>query len=345
MANDEDTSVPAPGTYDPTGLVHAHVLDGRGGATSLRTWDEVVAWTPADGVLWLNLDYSMPQAAQWLASPATGIADTVREALVDTDPRPRATIIGGDDLLVIVRGINVNAGHALEDMISIRGWFQPSRVITLRRRRSRSVKSISEDLERGSGPRDTGELLATLVDRIVEHVGTHVDTLGDEIAAAEDAVLGASRRGGDLRGQLADQRRRAIALRRFLGPQREALAKLAMIVQLRWLAGDAHARLAQNADRMARTVEELDAARDRAAVTQEELQSRLAELTNQRLYVLSVITAVFLPLGFVCSLLGVNVGGVPFQHDGWAFWALCGTFVVGVALQFYIFKKRGWFGR
>jgi zinc transporter len=58
-------------------------------------------------------------------------------------------------------------------------------------------------------------------------------------------------------------------------------------------------------------------ARDRAVVTQEELQSKIGEATNQRLYVLSIITAVFLPLGFVCSLLGVNVGSVPLQHDDW----------------------------
>jgi zinc transporter len=99
------------------------------------------------------------------------------------------------------------------------------------------------------------------------------------------------------------------------------------------------------ADRMTRTIEELDAARDRAAVTQEELASRLTELTNQRLYVLSIITAVFLPLGFVCALLGVNVGGVPYKQSDWAFWALCGLFVVGVAIQLWVFRRKGWLGR
>ncbi len=338
--HDEDTARPI-GAYDPTGFVHAYVLDGKGGGKQLAGWPDIAAWRPADGVLWVNLDYSMEVAARWLVDEA-GLDATVREALTDSDPRPRATAYD-DNLLVIARGINVNTGAALEDMISIRGWFEPTRVLTLRRRRSRSVKSIGDDLQRNLGPRTTSELLATLIDRIVEHVGTHVDSLGDEIAAAEDEVLG-ERRGNDLRGKLADQRRRAIALRRFLAPQREALGKLA-VTGVPWLDEVARGRLAQNADRMTRTVEELDAARDRAAVTQEELQSRLAELTNQRLYVLSVMTAVFLPLGFVCSLLGVNVGGVPLQNASWAFWALCGVFVVGVAIQLWIFKIRGWLGR
>src|SRR5690606_2579944 len=93
----------------------------------------------------------------------------------------------------------------------------------------------------------------------------------------------------DLRAQIADHRRRAIALRRFLGPQRDALARLPQIA-LPWFEPAHRARVAEQADRMTRSIEELDAARDRAAVTQEELASRLTEMTNQRLYVLSLIT-------------------------------------------------------
>ena len=131
---------------------------------------------------------------------------------------------------------------------------------------------------------------------------------------------------------------------RTSGPQREAFGKLAQI-QVPWLDATARARIVESADRMTRTVEELDAARDRAAVNQEELQSKIAEATNQRLYVLAIITAVFLPLGFVCSLLGVNVGGVPLQHDDWAFWALCGALALVVTIQIWFFRRRGWFGR
>ena len=93
---------------------------------------------------------------------------------------------------------------------------------------------------------------------------------------------------------------------------------------------------------MLRAVEELDAARDRAAVTQEELSSRMGELTNKRLYILSIITAVFLPVSFVCGLLQVNIGGVPLRDAPWAFWALLGLLTLGVAIQIWIFRRRGW---
>ena len=210
----------------------------------------------------------------------------------------------------------------------------------MRHRPSRTLKSFAADLDRYQGPKDVADMLVQLVDRIVDGVVHRVDALSDAIAALEDQVL-TEARPGHLRAQIADHRRRAIALRRFLAPQREAFTKLTTIAYPGFTSAHRE-QFAEQADRMARTVEELDAARDRASVTQEELSSRLGELTNQRLYVLSMITAVFLPLGFVCGLLGVNVGGVPFKEDDWAFWVLVGVFLVGVWIQLWIFRKRGW---
>lgn len=317
-----------------TGLDHAYVLDGKGGARSLD-WAGVAAWKPADGVLWLNLDFSATDVQQWLA--AAGLDPIVLEALLDDDPRPRSAP-HGDNLLLVVRGINHSGGGTPEDMISIRNWVETHRVITLRRRTSRSLDAIAAEVDRGAGPKSAGELAAELVDKVVEHVSARVDTLGDAIAACEDQVLDPAAVTADLRGKLADLRRRAIALRRFLAPQREALTKLSQ-----WLHADHRARVLEVADRMIRTVEELDAARDRAAVTQEELGSRIAELTNRRIYTLSVITAVFLPLGFVCALFSVGIGGVPLRNVSWAWWLLISIFAVGSAFQVWLFKKRGWF--
>jgi zinc transporter len=316
-----------------TGLIQALLLDGTGRGRPLATWDEVVAWHPNDGVLWLELDYSIEDVATWLRDRSR-IDPLVLAALVDPDPRPRA-IAHGEDLLMIVRAINLNQGAEPEDMISVRCFIEPRRIVTLRHRLSRSLEALGRELATGTGPASAGDFTARFVERTLDLVVTRVDVLGDEIAGCEDGVL-EHQHGADMRARLADHRRRAIQLRRFLAPQREALGKLATI-SLPWLDAMQRARMIEAADRMTRTVEELDAARDRAAVTQEELASRLGEATNQRLYLLSLITAIFLPLGFVCSLLAV-----PMAHDSWPFWTLIALFSGGVIIQLWLFKKRGW---
>jgi|TARA_B110000503_G_C7116593_1_gene400641 zinc transporter len=61
------------------------------------------------------------------------------------------------------------------------------------------------------------------------------------------------------------------------------------------------------------------------------------------MYVLSVISAIFLPLGFLTGLFGINIGGIPGVEDPNAFWVFSGILVVIVSLQIWIFKKLGWF--
>jgi zinc transporter len=321
-----------------SGLLHALLLDGKGGARALE-WPEVLAWKPDDGLLWLSLDYSTTEVTEWLNTKSELDPITI-SALTDADPRPRA-VAHGDKLLLIMRGINNNAGADPEDMISVRIWIEPKRVLTLRHRPSTSVRSIMIDLDRGAGPRNSAELALLLVERMVEHVVSRVDVLGDAVAACEDRALGDVDNLAELRHSLADHRRRAIALRRFLAPQRDAMARLGGIA-VPWLDQQHRARIGEVSEDMLRALEELDAARDRAAVTQEELSSRVAETANQRLYLLSIITAFFLPLGFVCALLGVNVGGVPLRDDDWAFWALIGLFAIYAGAQWWLFRRRHW---
>ncbi len=330
------TSPTAPGTVERGGLVHAIVLDGQGGG-EIVDWNGVERWQPADGILWMNLDYAAAEAQAWLGL-RSGLDPVVREALLDHDPRPRA-LAHGDSLQLIARAVNLNQGAEPEDMVSLRCWIEPRRIITMRHRLVRAAKGIAADLDRGQGPASTGALVTELIERIVEPVVRCVDALDDDVSAVEDEVLG--EHDPALRTKIAGLRRRAIALRRFIGPQRDAFARLAAMTPS-WLDDHDRARLREAADRLTRTVEELDAARDRASVTHEELSNRLGEQSNQRLYVLSLMTAIFLPLGFVTSLLGVNVGGIPGQHEPWGFWALCGAFGVAVIAMLLLFRRWKW---
>jgi zinc transporter len=64
---------------------------------------------------------------------------------------------------------------------------------------------------------------------------------------------------------------------------------------------------------------------------------------NKNLYMLSVIAAVFLPLGFLTGLLGINVGGVPGVDNADAFWIFSALLGVVVAVQIALFKRWKWF--
>ncbi len=100
--------------------------------------------------------------------------------------------------------------------------------------------------------------------------------------------------------------------------------------------------LRETSDRMMRYIEDLDSSRERASVAQEELMSRLSENMEKRMYVLSIVSTVFLPLSFFTGLLGINVGGIPGAENKTAFLIVCLILSGFAAIQFLIFKLKKW---
>jgi zinc transporter len=78
-----------------------------------------------------------------------------------------------------------------------------------------------------------------------------------------------------------------------------------------FLTLDEQHQLRDTHDAIIRVAEDLDLIRERALLLQVRLVEERAEAMNDRLFVLAIISAVFLPQGFVTGLFGVNIGGMP----------------------------------
>lgn len=322
-----------------TVTVTASRLDGKGGSSEIEIGglEEFRAGADGDAVLWLHLDINDPRHVDWLTG-SSQLEPLVLDALLADETRPRTTAIG-DGLLIALRGVNLNPGAEPDDMVSIRIWAEQGLVLSTYRRKLLSVSDIADSLARDNGPGNVSEFLVELLDRLVWRMSSTVDNLEDMVADLEGRGL----EGGssELRFELANLRRRAISLRRHLAPQREALGGL-LSARASWLEEDERLRLREVGDRLTRHLEDLDAVRERASVTQEELLSRLSEQLNNRMYVLSIVAAIFLPLGFLTGLLGVNLGGIPGADSAFAFWIFVALMLVIVVLLTVLFRWKRW---
>jgi zinc transporter len=291
------------------GLVCAFLLDGEGGAKQID-WAAVEKWQPDDGLLWVHLDYNDKRSRGWITYRA-GLPEIAAHALTAQESRPRSWVVD-NSLSVTLRGVNLNPSADPEDMVSVRVWLEQKRIVTARHRRLLSVDDVRKSLAEGNGPRTTTEVLLRIADYMTNRIGDVIDEVEDQVDALQAQVLVGS--SVHLRDELADSRRQIVALRRYLAPQREGVSRLYM-EPIAWLADSDRQHFRVLADRTTRFIEDLDFARERAAVTQEELTNRLNEQLNQRMYVLTLVAAIFLPLGFVTGLLGINVGGIPMSEN------------------------------
>ena len=320
-----------------TGLLASYLLDGSGGGRELQ-WGDIESWTPDQGPLWVHLDYSHPDAVRWLEQESH-LAPELAAALTAEETRPRSVSSHGG-LLVILRGVNLNQGANPEDMVAVRMWVEEHRIITTRQRRARAVQAVRDALVAGDGPLTASEFLVAIAAGLTERIGAVLSELDDRVDALEDEVL--TGESYELRAKIGSLRRESIALRRYLAPQRDAVARL-QNERVPWLGEITRAHLREIADRTTRYVEDLDSARDRAAVTQDELNHRLSERMNKTMYVLSIVAGIFLPLGLLTGLLGINVGGIPGTENAYAFLIVCVLLVVVAILQAALFRRMRWF--
>ena len=295
-------------------------------------------WTSENGCLWLHFDLTSSAAAQWLRGHPD-LDPIVVESLLSVDSRPRLNRVGSGALLAF-RGVNHHEGAAPADMIGIRLWLDEHLIITTQRRWLQSVTDLFESLETGRGPSNAPGVVVELTERLVSRMSDTVDDLEEQIADLEAATLEEAKT--ETRAALSHLRRQLIALRRYLAPQREALSSL-VASKFSWLDERDRLSLRETGDQLIRHLEDLDAIRERATVTHEELQNRLTEQQNVRMYVLSIVAAIFLPLGFLTGLLGINVGGIPGAKNPHAFLAFVLFLITVVTAQIIYFRIRKWF--
>lgn len=267
-----------------------------------------------------------------------GLQTEIIDALCTAETRPKA-IQFGDGMLVYLRGINRNPDADPQDMVSLRLWITKDRVISARRkdRQLLSIQDTKQQLEKGYVPSSPLDLMLNIITKIADRISETVDVLDEDLTEFE--ALDKSEKQDRLK--LSMVRRQAAAIRRYLAPQRDALDAIYRFNKS--LSQEQAFELRDQTDRMTRYVEDLDLAKERAMVLQDELRNRIAEQQGMRMYVLSLVTAVFLPLSFLSGVFGMNVAGLPGTEEPQAFnYLALSMALLAVALLVTMLWKK-WF--
>lgn len=320
-----------------SGLIYAHILSGKNKGAAINA-NQLDPSLHTDECTWLHFDYTHPDTEKWF-NQQSQLDPTVSEALLNEETRPRASIIN-HGVLISLRGVNLSPDSNPEDMVAIRIWIEGNRIISTRHRRLISAGEMATLIKSGEGPESPGEFVTMLASKLITRMQNTIQEIEDKVDDIEERSIDSD--AYSLRKEIANLRRQTISLRRYLAPQREAMMQL-QNENIALFSTDDRIRLRETTDHLVRYIEELDTARDHAAVTQEELANRLSEQLNNRMYVLSIAAAIFLPLGFFTGLLGINVGGIPGADNPYAFLIFVTFLSVTVALQIWLFKSKRWF--
>ena len=334
----EEQQVDQPGDCaEGNPMIFGRVLDGEGAGRPLD-WAEARVWQPSrDGeVLWVHLCRNQPGVDEWLEY--LQIPEPTRELLVSDRTRPRA-FREGETLVATLRGINFNPGAEPEDMLSMQLWCDGKRLVTLRRLPLQTPRHVLKMIDRReAGPNDCGALITEITEAMITRMNRAIVDMNDHIDALEDRDVDEDAE--KTLDKIATIRRNCLGLKRHMGPMHEALEAISRYAPP-WFEEHDRREIAESIDRLRRYLEDLDISKESAVVLMDDIRGRAIARSERTNYLLTIVAAIFLPLGFLTSLLGINVGGMPGTADPHAFWivvALCCAILAALLALFWRWK-------
>jgi magnesium transporter len=288
-------------------------------------------------VLWVNVD-------------GVGHAATIREigeifclhrlALEDAAyVHQRAKVdVFGDHLLIVAKMARLVPGLDLEQVGIFMG---PDYVVTFQERMGDPLEPVRARIRSGHPRiRSAGAdyLAYAILDAIIDHCFPVVERYADVLDELEDEVITRPSRASVNRLHLI--KRDLMSLRRAMWPLREALGNLLRepgdlirpdtLVYLR----DTHGHVYQ-------IIDLVEAYRDVASSLTDLYLSTVSNKMNEVMKVLTMFASIFIPLGFLTGIYGMNI-----EHDDGAwFWDwpfVLGTMVALAVVLVGYFWRKGW---
>ncbi len=324
------------------GFLFGYQLDSTGGATEI-TLDELDEKLRNNQTCWLHFDYRNPDFIKWLEQTPLLFDAWLIESLTEEGIRAR-TIARNEYLYTCLRSINLNQEQEEEDMVSVRVFLKHNLIVTTRSRELRIIQRICTDLKQKEGPKTAVDVLSAILDEINNELSRYIAELVDEVDGTEQSILHQLEANSNLAllsTELSDIKRRILLLKRHLSPQKEALNSLHTTQSS--LLNNYRQTFQDCFNTTLRNFEELELARDRCGLMQEQLNNKISQQMNRRMYLFSLLTAVFLPISSVGSLFGMNLGGIPGSSNHLAFGLVCGLLGLTSAGLLAYLKRQHWF--
>lgn len=275
-------------------------------------------WLAGDEPVWLHFNLADTRAQRWIAEcPALPAA--ARDRLLSEDRRV-GLHRAGSGLAGALGDVHFEFETDPEQVGLLRLYVDENRIITGRLHPLKIVDQLRRELIDGATIPTPMLILIRHVEELAELLDTVATVQADEVDEIEDHLL--KSRGHQDGGELGRIRRLLARLRRQVSSQRQALAYL-IHRPPRWCAEQDLERLRHATERIEGVAQDLEATQERSRLVQEEISNCLNEATSRNLYVLSIITAIFLPITLVTGIFGMNVGGLPWlNHPGGFHWVM-----------------------
>ncbi len=318
------------------GLIWAYRFAADGSSSRVPDEETRAAVAHKEGWLWVHINLADARARDWIGETDV-LPKDARELLLSADNHLRLEVYD-ETVAGVFADLQKEFGRESEDIAYLRFALNDRLVISTRKSALYSVEEARQAIDEGRRYSSAVSLLEAIVEKFADACSLICEELADKVDEIEDRIVDEALH--DERKALSMIRRTSVRVHRQLHGLHSVFARLERANRDKMsppLIEAAH-RLATRLDTLNH---DLHAVQDRARLLQEECAGKVADQTNRLLYIISILTALFVPPTFVTGIFGMNTKGLIFADNENAFIYAMLMCVVSAAAVFAVVKMTG----
>lgn len=185
-------------------------------------------------------------------------------------------------------------------------------------------------------------LLYRLLETIIDNYDEVIDEIAEQIVILDKLVILKAK--SDVLQKIEWQKRKLLELRKTVQPMRELIGQLERVEHTFFVHGNKH-YFKEIKDSCIAVIEEIDAQKQILEGVSNLYYAVQGQKMNEIMKVLTVTSAVFIPLTFIVGVYGMNFDNMPELHWKYGYFWVMGLMAVLAVTLVFVFYKRGWLRR
>ena len=245
----------------------------------------------------------------------------------------------------IVHGVTADISPDRFNTIELDGFLGPNYVITYHHAMFRSINNVKQLLRTTpiACQRGPAFLLHQILDQIVDFYSPVLDDFDDRIDRLEQDIFALKRPNSEILTDIMALKRSVLRLRRISGKQMDILHRMSR-GEFVLIPNDMRPFYRDVYDHLIRVVDLSESYRDLISGSLDAYLSVVSNRMNEIMKVLTIFSAIMLPLTFIAGVYGMNFDNMPELHSRYGYFAVIVVMLVVAVGMLMFFKRRGWIG-
>ena len=303
---------------------------------SLKDLEEL---TESHAVTWINVDGLGDADVIYALGDMFGLHRLALEDVVNVHQRPKVEDYG-DHLFIVARMVDASEQLQTEQISFFVG---KTFVLTFQEGKPGDcLEPVRRRIRKSSGHiryRGTDYLAYSLLDSIIDHYFPVVESYGEQLDVLDDQLI--NTRGDASIAAIHRFRSELLVLRRAVRPHREAINEL-LRDSHELITDETRLFLRDCYDHTIQLGEAIDTYRETCSDLRDFHLAAVGSRTNDVMKTLTIIATIFIPLGFIAGLYGMNFDHMPELHWKYGYPFSLGLMGSVVTSLMFWFSHKGW---